>query len=58
MKKSGKLVYHVVNSNIAINTLPILTVFSNIGEDVQYSTVVSISVGKQLFISNDRHRVR
>jgi hypothetical protein len=58
MKKSGKFVCHVVNSNItiAIDTLPtlqisvgaialfekiyddepILTVFSNIGEDVQY----------------------
>jgi hypothetical protein len=56
MKKSGKVVCHVVNSNIAIDNLPtlqisvgvitlfekiydgepILTVFSNIGEDVQY----------------------
>jgi hypothetical protein len=56
MKKSGKLAFHVVNSNIAIGSLPtlqisegmlalfekisyevlILTVFSNIGEDVQY----------------------
>jgi hypothetical protein len=56
MKKSGKLTCHVVNSNIAIGSLPtlqtsvgmlalfekiycevlILTVFSNIGEDVQY----------------------
>jgi hypothetical protein len=56
MKKSGKLACHVVNSNIAIDSLPtlqislasiralfekiddgkpILTVFSNIGEDVQ-----------------------
>jgi hypothetical protein len=57
MKKSGKLACHVVNSNIAIGSLPtlqislatialfekiheydgktILTVFSNIGEDVQ-----------------------
>jgi hypothetical protein len=54
MKKSGKLACHVVNSNIAIGSLPtlqisvgvvalfekiyyevpILTVFSNIGEDV------------------------
>jgi hypothetical protein len=56
MKKSGKLASHVVNSNIAIGSLPmlqisvemvalfekiyyevpILTVFSNIGEDVLY----------------------
>jgi hypothetical protein len=56
MKKSGKLEFHVVNSNVAIDSLPtlqiplgivalfekiddgepILTVFSNIGEDVQY----------------------
>ena len=56
MKKSAKLVCHVVNSNIAIDSLPtlqislaiialfekiydgkpILTVVSNIGEDVQY----------------------
>jgi hypothetical protein len=56
MKKSGKVACHVVNSNIAIGSLPtlqisegmlalfekiyyevlILTVFSNIGEDVQY----------------------
>ena len=55
-EKSRKLVCHVVNSNIAIDTLPtlqitlgvialfekiyddqpILTVFSNIGENVQY----------------------
>ena len=55
MEKSGKLACHVVNSNIAIGSLPtlqislatialfekiddekrILTVFSNIGEDVQ-----------------------
>jgi hypothetical protein len=55
MKKSGKLACHVVNSNIAIGSLPtlqislatialfekiydeklILTVFSNIGEEVQ-----------------------
>jgi hypothetical protein len=55
MKKSGKLACHIVNSNIAIGSLPmlqislatialfekiddgkpILTVFSNIGEDVQ-----------------------
>jgi hypothetical protein len=56
MKKSGKLAYQVVNSNIAIGSLPTLqislatitalfekiddgkptlTVFSNIGEDVQ-----------------------
>jgi hypothetical protein len=55
MKKSGKLACHVVNSNIAIGSLPtlqislatialfekiddgkpILTVFSNIGEDVR-----------------------
>jgi hypothetical protein len=55
MKKTGKLACHVVNSNIAISSLPtlqispatiglfekiddgksILTVFSNIGEDVQ-----------------------
>jgi hypothetical protein len=55
MKKSGKLACHVVNSNIAIGSLPtlqislatialfekiyygqpILTVFSNIGEDEQ-----------------------
>jgi hypothetical protein len=54
MKKSGKLACHVVNSNIAIGSLPtlqislapialfekiddgktIITVFSNIGEDV------------------------
>jgi hypothetical protein len=64
MKKSGKLACHVVNSNIAIGSLPtlqievgivalfekiyyelpILTVFSNIGKDVLYNTVVSISV--------------
>jgi hypothetical protein len=56
MKKSVKLACHVVNSNIAIGTLPtlqisvgilalfekiydgepIVTVVSNIGEDVQY----------------------
>ncbi len=56
MKKSGKLALHVVNSNVAIGSLPtlqillgivalfeniydgepILTVFSNIVEDVQY----------------------
>jgi hypothetical protein len=56
MKKSVKLACHVVNTNIAIGSLPtlqislgivalfeqiydgepILTVFSNIGEDVQY----------------------
>jgi hypothetical protein len=56
MKKSVKLACHVVNSNIAIGSLPtlqislgivalfvkiydgesILTVFSNIEEDVQY----------------------
>jgi hypothetical protein len=56
MKKSVKLAGHMVNSNIAIGSLPtlqisigivavfekiyyevpILTVFSNIGEDVQY----------------------
>jgi hypothetical protein len=56
MKKSGKLAPHVVNSNIAIDSLPtlqislgimalfekiydreaILTVISNIGEEVQY----------------------
>ncbi len=56
MKKSGKLAFHMVNSNVAIGSLPtlqiplgivalfekiydgepILTVFSNIGEDVQY----------------------
>jgi hypothetical protein len=56
MKKAGKLACHMVNSNIAIGSLPtlqislvmaalfekisyevpILTVFSNIGEDVQY----------------------
>ncbi len=56
MKKSGKLACDVVNSNIAIGSLPtlqisvgmvalfeqiyyevpILTVFSNIGEDLQY----------------------
>jgi hypothetical protein len=61
MKKTGKLARHVLNSNIAVNSLltlqislgiielfekiydgePILTVFSNIGEDV-YNTVVSI----------------
>ncbi len=55
MKKSGKLVYQLFNSNIAIDSLPtvqislgiialfekiydgkqILTVISNIGEDVQ-----------------------
>jgi hypothetical protein len=55
MKKSVKLACHVVNSNIAVGSLPtlqisqgivalfekiydgepILTVFSNIGEDVQ-----------------------
>ena len=55
-EKSGKLVCYVVNSNIAIDTLPtlqitvgvialfekiydgelILTVVSNIGEDLQY----------------------
>jgi hypothetical protein len=55
-EKSWKLVSHIVNSNIAINSLPtlqislgivalfekiddgqpILTVFSNIGKDVQY----------------------
>ena len=57
MKKSVKLACHVVNSNIAIGSLPtlqislgivalfekiydgklIVTVISNIGEDVQYS---------------------
>jgi hypothetical protein len=56
MKKSGKLAWHVANSNIGIDSLPtlqrpigiiasfekiydgepILTVISNIGEDVQY----------------------
>jgi hypothetical protein len=56
LKKSGKLACHVVNSNIAIGSLPklqtshgllalfekfyyrepIFTVFSNIGEDIQY----------------------
>jgi hypothetical protein len=56
MKKFAKLARHVVNSNIAIDSLPtlqislgiialfekiydrepILTVFSNIGEEVQY----------------------
>ncbi len=56
IKKSRKFACHVVNSNIAIGSLPtlqisvgmlalfekiyyevpILTVFSNIGEDVQY----------------------
>ncbi len=52
MKKSLKLAFHVANSNIAIDYLPtlqivalfekiyyevlILTVFSNIGDDVQY----------------------
>jgi hypothetical protein len=55
MKKSGKLARHVVNSNIAIGSLPTfqisvgivaffekiycevpISVFSNIGEDVQY----------------------
>ncbi len=56
MKKSGKLACHVVNWNIAIDSLPklqisleiialfekiydggpIITVVSNIGEDVQY----------------------
>jgi hypothetical protein len=56
MKKSVKLACHVVNSNIALGSLPtfqislgivalfeqiydgepIVTVFSNIGEDVQY----------------------
>jgi hypothetical protein len=56
MKKSAKLACHVVNSNIAVGSLPklqislgivalfekiydeepILTGFSNIGEDVQY----------------------
>jgi hypothetical protein len=56
MKKSGKLACQVVNSNIAIGSLPklqmlhgllalfgkiycrepIFTVFSNIGEDLQY----------------------
>ncbi len=56
MKKFAKLACHVVNSNIAIDSLPtlqisvgiialfekiydkepILTVFSNIGEEVQY----------------------
>jgi hypothetical protein len=56
IEKSGKLASHVVNSNIAIGSLPtlqislviialfekiyygepIITVFSNIGEDVQY----------------------
>jgi hypothetical protein len=50
----------------------ILTVFSNIGENVQYNNVVSVKcimkkcvaarhygvIGKQLFISNDRHTVR
>jgi hypothetical protein len=56
MTRAGKLACHVVNSNIAIGSLPtlqisvgmvalfekiyyavpILTVFSNIGEDVQY----------------------
>ncbi len=61
-EKSRKLVCHVVNSNIAIDSLstlqillvivalfekiygvePILTVFSNIGED--YNTVVSMWV--------------
>jgi hypothetical protein len=54
MKKSGKLACHVINSNIAIGSLPtlqislgmalfgkiyngepILTVISNIGEEVQ-----------------------
>ncbi len=60
MRKSGKLVSHEVNSNIAIGSLPklqislgivalfekiydgepILTVFSNIGED--YNTVVAM----------------
>ncbi len=59
MKKSVKLACHVVNSNIAIGSLPtlqisvgivvliekiysdglILTLFSNIREDVQYSCV-------------------
>ncbi len=62
MKKYRKLGGHVVNSNIAIDSLPtlqisvgiitlfeqiyerepILTVSSNIGEDVQYNTVISI----------------
>jgi hypothetical protein len=56
MEKLVKLAFHVVNSNIAIGSLPtlqislgiiasfekiydgqpILTVYSNIGEDVQY----------------------
>ncbi len=56
MKKSGKFAFHVVYSNVAIDSLPtlqiplgivalfekiydgepILTIFSNIGEDVQY----------------------
>jgi hypothetical protein len=60
VRKSGKLACHVVNSNIAIGSLPtlqislgivalfekiydgepILTVFSNIGED--YNTVVAM----------------
>jgi hypothetical protein len=54
VRKSGKLVSHVVNSNIALGSLPtlqlslekiydgepILTVFSNVGED--YNTVVAM----------------
>jgi hypothetical protein len=51
MKKSVKLAGHVVNSNITYGSLPLLekiydgeriiAVISNIGEDVQYRTVVA-----------------
>ncbi len=92
MKKSGKLACHVVNSDIAIISLPtlqislglvalfekiymydkepILTVFSNIGEDAIPSFQFSVRcekcvaarqstvIGKQLLISNDRNWVR
>jgi hypothetical protein len=64
MEKSGKLVCHVVNSSIALHTLPtlqvsvgvialfekiyngvpILTVFSNIGEDVRTIPLFQLSV--------------
>jgi hypothetical protein len=65
MKKSAKLACHVVNSSIAIDSLPtlqtshgLLALFEKIYYGDPIFTVISNNGGNQLLFANKRNRVR
>ncbi len=56
MKKSGKLPCHVVNSNIAIGSLPTLQL--SVWCENRVAARHYADIGKQLLLANSRNRVR